>query len=283
MRHFRPWVLIVPAMLIAAPAIAQEEREAEAPAEEQAPHEVGEEVPAEGAEAAPAEEISAEEADSLPVGEAVATEEAEATPDEAEEPQVEGEAEATGVDEEPLPTHDWEYALTPTSNAPNSSGLVKVTAVADTNSFVVELAGLPPVDSLDQDGRDVNAYTIWVVPDRERVLESTLAGAVTIDADGTGALASATTLPTFGVIVTATPDGAPATISGIPVLTGIPVEPEAPEEGMDAPEEGTETPEEGAEAPEGEASAENEAGPEPEPVDEPATEQGDPGADETEP
>jgi hypothetical protein len=194
--------------------------------------------------------------------------------------------------------HDWECALTPTSNAPNSSGLVKVTAIADTNSFVVELAGLPPVDSLDQDGRDVNAYTIWVVPgkEREQVLESTLAGAVTIDTDGLGSLEGATTLQHFGVMVTATPDGAPSKITGIQVLSGIPILPESPEETEEqteevpgAQEDGTE-PAEGAPAavdepdrPVGETPTGEETGPEPEPVEEPPAEDEGPAPAETEP
>lgn len=136
------------------------------------------------------------------------------------------------------PTYDWEFSLAPTGEAPGASGTVQVTEGDDGNSFTVVTRDLPVVDSLDQEGRDVNAYTVWVVPSKEKVSESTLAGVLTIDpASGEGRLESTTGLPTFGVIVTATPDGAPDHVSGVPVLTGIPVQQAAAPADTTAPEE----------------------------------------------
>jgi hypothetical protein len=125
-------------------------------------------------------------------------------------------------------THDWEFALAATDRAPGATASVLVTEADGGSEFVVVASGLPVVDSLDQEGRDVNAYTVWVVPGKDRVAESELAGVLTMTPEGSGRLEGRTPLETFGVIVTATPDGAPEKIGGVPVLTGIPVRPEAP-------------------------------------------------------
>lgn len=162
------------------------------------------------------------------------------------------------------PTHDWEFALAPSSSAPDGAGMVQVTEEDDGSSFVVEVTGVRQVDSLDSEERDVNAYTVWVVPSRDRVAESTLAGVIDIDPEGVGEFAGRTDLDTFGIVVTATPDGAPERIGGIPVLTGIPVtsEPTAePAEGA----EGEEPPAPGAgeaPTPEPEPGPEENPGPE---------------------
>lgn len=122
------------------------------------------------------------------------------------------------------PSHDWEFMLSPTPKATGARGTVKVTEGEDGNTFAVETSGLPVVDSLDTPEKDVNAYTVWVVPSKDRVAESTFAGVLTIDAEsGEGSLEASTGLDTFGIIVTATADGAPERIGGVPVLTGIPV------------------------------------------------------------
>lgn len=134
----------------------------------------------------------------------------------------ESEAEATEL------THDWEFALSPTDRAAGAGGTVRVTEDEGASAFVVVTTGLPVVDSLDQEGRDVNAYTVWVVPSKDRVPESSLAGVLTIDPEsGEGTIEGTTDLATFGVIVTATADGAPERIGGVPVLTGIPVQSQA--------------------------------------------------------
>lgn len=170
------------------------------------------------------------------------------------------------TDQPAQPTHDWEFALSPTEKAAGASGTVKVTNDDGAQTFVVETTGLPMVDSLDQEGKDVNAFTVWVVPSKDRVPESTLAGVLTIDPEtGAGTLEATTDLTSFGVIVSATADGAPARIGGVPVLTGIPVqsqvqpEPEAGETPASEPEAG--------EAPAPEAPQTPEV---PEPVEEPA-------------
>ncbi len=123
-----------------------------------------------------------------------------------------------------VPEHDWEFTLSSTKDAPQASGTVMVAEGDAGNTFWVQVDGLPAVDSLDQEGRDVNAYTVWVVPSKERVKESTLAGALTVGPGGSGSLEGHTDLPSFGIIVTATPDGAPEQLSGVPVLSGIPVQ-----------------------------------------------------------
>jgi hypothetical protein len=155
------------------------------------------------------------------------------------EPEVAADA-APAAEEEVVSTHDWEFVLQPTQHAPSGAGVVKVTEGDAGQALVVEVEGLPLIDELDQEDRDVNAYTVWIVPSKERVKESTLAGVVTVGPEGTGAFESTTSLETFGIIVTATPDGAPEAISGVPVLTGIPVTsapPAAPAEGEAAPAE----------------------------------------------
>lgn len=151
------------------------------------------------------------------VGEAVA-ETAEEVGEAAEE--------AAEAAEEEIGDHDWEFALAATENVAAASGDVKVTEGDAVNTFVVEVRGLPPVDELDAENRDVNAYTVWIVPGRERVSEATLAGVVNVNPDSReGILQGTTSLDSFGIIVTAMADGAPATIGGVPVLTGIPVTP----------------------------------------------------------
>lgn len=124
--------------------------------------------------------------------------------------------------------HDWEFTLAATDKAPGASASVMVTDGENGSAFVLVANGLPVVDSLDQEGRDVNAYTVWVVPGKDKVSESELVGVLTVTPEGSGRLQAETPLETFGVIVTATPDGAPERIGGVPVLTGIPVRPEAP-------------------------------------------------------
>lgn len=154
-------------------------------------------------------------------------------------------AEPETADEPAEPTHDWEFALAPTERAQGAAGIVQVTNQDGASAFVVTTSDLPIVDSLDQEGRDVNAYTVWVVPSKDRVPESTLAGVLTLDPETReGTLEATTDLATFGVIVTATADGAPERIGGVPVLTGIPVQPQAQPEAGEAPEpEAPETPE----------------------------------------
>jgi len=131
--------------------------------------------------------------------------------------------EAGGEGDAAVPAHDWEFALAPSGNAPEAGGVVMVVEEEDGSSFRVSVEGLPEVDSLDSENRDVNAYTVWVVPSRDRVSESTLAGVIDVGPEGSGEFEGTTDLATFGVVVTATPDGAPERIGGVPVLTGIPV------------------------------------------------------------
>lgn len=163
--------------------------------------------------------LAAQEADTtaVPAAEAPVAPAGEAPAAEAEAPVAE-EAER----------HDWEFTLAATDKAPGASANVMVTDAEGSSAFVLVATGLPVVDSLDQEGRDVNAYTVWVVPGKDKVSESELAGVLTVTPEGTGRLQAETPLQTFGVIVTATPDGAPDRIGGVPVLTGIPVRPEAP-------------------------------------------------------
>jgi hypothetical protein len=75
---------------------------------------------------------------------------------------------------------------------------------------------------LDQEGRDVSAYTVWIVPSKERVRESTLAGALEVDPSGAGRFEGTTSLDTFGIAVLATAEGTTTPV-GVPALTGIPV------------------------------------------------------------
>lgn len=167
----------------------------------------------------------------------------DATPSDTTDAEAAAPEEGADTAEEPAePTHDWEFALSPTGKAQGASGTVKVTEQEGASAFVVTTADLPVVDSLDQEGRDVNAYTVWVVPSKDRVPESTLAGVLTLEPETReGTLEATTDLATFGIIVTATPDGAPEAIGGVPVLTGIPVRPQAAEE----PEQAPEAPEQG--------------------------------------
>lgn len=190
-----------------------------------------------------------------------------AEPETATEPETAAEP----ADEPAEPTHDWEFALAPTERAQGAAGIVQVTDQDGTSAFVVTTSDLPIVDSLDQEGRDVNAYTVWVVPSKDRVPESTFAGVLTLDPETReGTLEATTDLATFGVIVTATADGAPERIGGVPVLTGIPVQPQAQPE----PETG-EAPQ--PETPEAPGTPETPEGPE---IDEPA---GNPDAEPGEP
>jgi len=140
-----------------------------------------------------------------------------------------GEGDAAG------PAHDWEFALAPSGNAPDAGGIVMVVEEEEGSSFRVSVEGLPEVDSLDSENRDVNAYTVWVVPSRDQVSESTLAGVIDVGPEGSGEFEGTTELETFGVVVTATPDGAPERIGGVPVLTGIPVTSEPAEAATEEP------------------------------------------------
>ena len=146
------------------------------------------------------------------------------------------------------PEHDWEFALAPTEKAPGASATVMVVDGEQGSDFTVVVTGLPAVDELDAENADVNAYTVWIVPGKDKVNESELAGVLTVSPEGTGRLEAETELETFGVIVTATPDGAPTQISGVPVLTGIPVQADAPPEAAEeAAEAADEVAEEAAE------------------------------------
>jgi hypothetical protein len=126
------------------------------------------------------------------------------------------------------PAHDWEFALAPTEKAPGASATVMVVDGDQGSDFTIVATGLPAVDELDAENQDVSTYTVWIVPGKDKVNESELAGVLTVTPEGTGRLEAETELETFGVIVTATPDGAPTQISGVPVLTGIPVQADAP-------------------------------------------------------
>jgi hypothetical protein len=143
-----------------------------------------------------------------------ATPEADAAPPAAEEPQA---------------THDWEFALTAAEAAPGAGGTVLVTEGEGDNAFAVAVRGLPQVDALDQEGRDVAEYGVWIVPSKERVSEATRVGTLTVDAEGTGRFEGSTALDTFGIIVLAQAAGATG-LSGVAVLTGIPVTQAAPAE-----------------------------------------------------
>ena len=136
------------------------------------------------------------------------------------------------------PAHDWEFALAPTEKAPGASATVMVVDGEQGSDFTIVVNGLPAVDELDAENADVNAYTVWIVPGKDKVNESELAGVLTVSPEGTGRLEAETELETFGVIVTATPDGAPTEISGVPVLTGIPVQADAPPEAVEEAAEG---------------------------------------------
>lgn len=139
-------------------------------------------------------------------------------------------ADTTAPAADPTAAHDWEFALSATDKAPGATGSVMVVDAESGSDFVLVTSGLPVVDSLDEENRDVNAYTVWVVPGKDKVAESRMAGVLTVSPEGTGRLEATTDLETFGLIVTATPDGAPEKIGGIPVLTGIPVDAAAADE-----------------------------------------------------
>lgn len=124
--------------------------------------------------------------------------------------------------------HDWEFALAPTEKAPGAAATVMVVNGDQGSDFTIVATGLPAVDELDAENQDVSTYTVWIVPGKDKVNESELAGVLTVTPEGTGRLEAETDLESFGVIVTATPDGAPTQISGVPVLTGIPVQADAP-------------------------------------------------------
>ena len=128
------------------------------------------------------------------------------------------------------PAHDWEFALAATDEAPGASATVMVDEAESGSDFVLVASGLPVVDSFDEENRDVNAYTVWIVPSKDKVTESKLAGVLTVSPEGAGRLEGETDLESFGIVVTATPDGAPERISGVPVLTGIPVQAGAAQE-----------------------------------------------------
>lgn len=155
--------------------------------------------------------------------------------DEAEEAAEDVEESVEDAPDAP-PAHDWEFALAPSSSAPEGEGMVQVIEEDDGSSFVVDVTGLPQVDSLDSEERDVNAYTVWVVPSSDRVAEATLAGVLDVGPEGSGEFSATTDLDTFGIVVTATPDGAPERIGGVPVLTGIPVTSEPPADEIEGEE-----------------------------------------------
>ncbi|HUO99973.1 MAG TPA: hypothetical protein VM737_00375 [Gemmatimonadota bacterium] len=144
------------------------------------------------------------------------------TPDPMVEETPDAIAEEQAAEDEAAAAHDWEFALQPTDQAESAAGTVQVTEGETENDFVLTVTALPTLESLAQEDLAVGAYTVWIVPSKEQVQQSTLAGALSVDAEGNGTFESTTALETFGVIVTATADAAPAQISGIPVLTGIP-------------------------------------------------------------
>lgn len=171
-------------------------------------------------------------------------------PPSAQEPAMEQPpvADPAAEQAEAEPAHDWEFALAPTEKAPGASATVMVVDEEAGSGFTIVATGLPAVDELDAENQDVNAYTVWIVPGKDKVNESEFAGVLTVSPEGTGRLEAETELETFGVIVTATPDGAPTQISGVPVLTGIPVQADAPPDVADeAAEAADEVAEEAAE------------------------------------
>ena len=151
------------------------------------------------------------------------------------------------------PGHDWEFSLNPASRAPGASGAVEVTSGDPQNSFVVAVSGLPSVDALDAEEFDAEVYTVWIVPSKDRVPESTLAGVLIVDESGGGRFEGTTDLDTFGIIVAGAAEESPllraqgAVLTGIPVSTAPPAEtpaadaapqpaPEAPAPEVPAPE-----------------------------------------------
>lgn len=117
--------------------------------------------------------------------------------------------------------HDWEFALAASQNAPGATGKVKVKNGADANKVKVIVSDLPAPESLTPSSADDSAYTIWIVPGRDRVRESTLAGVIEVDAEGEGVFETTTELDRFGVVVLATTEE-PTEMGGVAVLTGIP-------------------------------------------------------------
>ncbi len=198
---------------------------------------------------------------------------AEETPDSLAPETPDTEAEETP--DEVASAHDWEFVLQPNEAAPEATATVMVTEGDPENTFVVEVTGLPAIDELDEEGRDVNAYTVWIAPSSDRVQESTLAGSLTLDPQGNGIFEGSTELDTFGILIIATENGAPESLSGVPVLTGIPATEEAP-----AAEPGVEPqPEPGVEPDPG-VEPQPEPGVEPEPAEEPYPgEEPDPGVE----
>src|SRR5688500_7278078 len=102
----------------------------------------------------------------------------------------------------PEAAHDWEFALAPTEKAPGASASVMVVDEEPGSNFTIVVTGLPAVDELDAENQDVNAYTVWIVPGKDKVGESELAGVLTVSPEGDGRLEAQTDLETFGVIVT---------------------------------------------------------------------------------
>ncbi|CAN5809580.1 hypothetical protein BH20GEM1_BH20GEM1_12610 [soil metagenome] len=183
--------------------------------------------------------LAAQEADTTAQAGDPAAEAPPVEPPAMEAPAADAAVEGAAVAEEHA-EHDWEFTLSATDKAPGASATVMVMDAEQGSDFVLVASGLPEIDALDEENQDVSAYTVWVVPGKDKVGESQLAGVLTVAPDGTGRLEAETSLETFGLIVTATPDAAPTQIGGVPVLTGIPVDPDAPadvvEEGQEAAE-----------------------------------------------
>lgn len=190
---------------------------------------------------------------------------AEETPDTVAEETPD--AMAPETPDEVASAHDWEFVLQPNEKAPDATATVMVTEGDPANTFVVEVSGLPAVDELDEETRDVNAYTVWIAPSRDRVQESTLVGSLTVDPEGKAIFEGTTELDTFGILILATENGAPESLSGVPILTGIPaMEAGAADEAPAAQPEPGVAPEPGMEAqPEPEVEADPGLAPEPDP------------------
>lgn len=203
---------------------------------------------------------------------------AEETPDAVAPETPDAMAPETPDTSEAASSHDWEFSLQPNENAADATAVVMVTEGDPENTFVVEITGLPPVDELDTPERDVNAYTVWVAPSKEKVRESTLAGSLSVDAEGNAKFEGSTALDAFGLLILATENGAPTALVGTPVLTGIPAEAAAEPAVAPEPEPGLEPavepqPEPGVE-PEPDVAPEPETYPEPETAPEAETPQG---------
>src|SRR5688500_11508653 len=76
--------------------------------------------------------------------------------------------------------HDWEFALAPTEKAPGASATVMVVDGEQGSDFTIVATGLPAIDDLDAENQDVSTYTVWVVPGKDQVNESELAGVRTV-------------------------------------------------------------------------------------------------------